>query len=207
MTTFFLLRHAAHDNVGGYLAGRTPGVVLGTSGLAQAERLGRRMRRERFSAIYASPRERTQQTAQAVARACGIAEVRTEAALDEIDFGTWSGRDFPDLNADWEWRRWNSVRSIAKTPSGETVLDVQHRVIGLMARLAAEDSDGSLALVTHADVIKIAVAYYLGLGLDSWNRFDVEPASITTIHVEPWNARLLGLNERVDWNANEESAP
>ena len=68
-TTFFLLRHAAHDNVGGFLAGRSPGIRLGEDGRAQAARLAERMRRESFEAIYSSPRERSAETAAAIAQA------------------------------------------------------------------------------------------------------------------------------------------
>lgn len=195
MTTFFLVRHAAHDDVGRFLAGRMPHVRLGEPGRAQAARLGGRMRRESFAAIYASPRERTRETAEAIAAACGIAAVHTDAALDEIDFGSWSGRSFDDLNGDPEWRRWNEVRSIAATPGGETVLDVQARVVGLVRRLHAAGGGASQVLVSHADVIKAAVCFYLGLALDAWPRFDIAPASITTLAVEDWSARIIGLNE------------
>src|SRR5690606_2894484 len=74
-TTFFLLRHAAHDDVGSYLAGRSPNVVLGPDGRAQALRLAGRMRRETFTAVISSPRERTQETAQAVSVTSGVGPV------------------------------------------------------------------------------------------------------------------------------------
>ena len=197
-TTFFLLRHAAHDNVGGYLAGRMPGVRLGENGRAQARRLGERMKRETFAAIHASPRERTQETAQAVAEAAGITEVSVALELDEIDFGeAWMGKDFDTLNRDWHWRRWNEARSVTRTPGGETMLDVQRRALGLIERLAAAYSGAALALVTHADVIKAIVSHVLGLPIDAWNRFEVGPASISTLVTGEWGAKLLTLNEVV----------
>src|SRR3954466_14023653 len=119
-TTFFLVRHAAHDNVGGFLAGRTLGVRLGPAGRAQAVRLAERMRRETFAAIHASPRERSQETAYAISSACGVGPVKTDAALDEIDFGAWSGKTFAELNLDPDWQFWNSDRGRAETPAGET---------------------------------------------------------------------------------------
>lgn len=196
-TTFFLVRHAAHDNVGGFLAGRLPGVTLGDAGLAQAARLGERMRRERFAAIYASPRERTQQTAAAIASLGAAGPVETAAELDEIDFGHWSGKTFEVLNADPLWRQWNTVRSLVRTPGGETVLDVQRRVLSLMERLAGTLAEGAAVLVTHADVIKSALSYHLGLPVDSWARFEIAPASISTLVVGDWGAKVLGINEVV----------
>jgi broad specificity phosphatase PhoE len=194
-TPFFLVRHAAHDNVGGFLAGRTPGIVLGKDGLAQAERLGQRMARESFDAIYASPRERTQQTAQAIARAKGIAEVTTDQRLDEIDFGAWSNRTFEDLNTQTEWMRWNTARAVAATPAGDTMFDVQARVVSLIRELHARSNGSAIVLVTHADVIKTAISYVLGLSLDAWPRFDIAPASITHFVLDDWGAKLTGLNE------------
>jgi broad specificity phosphatase PhoE len=195
--TFLLVRHAAHDNVGGFLAGRMTGIALGEAGRAQADRLARRLRLERVDAIVASPRERTQQTAQAVAAACGLT-VTTAEELDEIDFGRWSGQDFGTLQMDPLWQRWNAVRGLVRTPGGETMLDVQRRILGLMERLAGERDGQCVVLVSHADVIKAAVLHHLGLAIDAWPRFDIAPASITRLVVEDWAARLLGMNEVVD---------
>ena len=195
-TTFFLVRHAAHDNVGGFLAGRKPGIRLGEAGLAQAERLAERMRRESFDALRASPRERTRETAAAISRASGVTPVVAEE-LDEIDFGEWSGLSFDVLNQDPRWRRWNTVRSLCRTPAGESMLDVQRRVLGLIDSLATEHPERAVVLVTHADIIKTAVSHVLGLPVDAWPRFDIGPASITKLVLGDWGAQLLGLNEVV----------
>jgi len=197
VTLFFLVRHAAHDNVGGFLAGRSPGIVLGEAGIAQAARLGERMRRERIEAIHASPRERTQETAAAIAAACGLTEVDIAGALDEIDFGEWSGKTFAELDADPLWHRWNNERAMAQTPAGETMSDVGRRILDFMETLAAQATDANLVLVSHADVIKAAVCRVLDLSFDAWPRFDVSPASITTILARGGNAELVTLNEIV----------
>lgn len=197
-TTFFLLRHAAHDNVGGYLAGRMPGVRLGAAGRAQAERLACRMQKEEFLAVHSSPRERTQETAALVAAARGIERVVVEPELDEVDFGeAWQGKDFDTLNRDPEWRRWNTIRSMARTPAGERMIDVQCRAMTLVERLAAQYAGAALALVSHSEVIKAIVSHVLGLPIDAWTRFDVGPASVTTIVTGDWGAKLLTLNEVV----------
>jgi broad specificity phosphatase PhoE len=199
-TTFFLLRHAAHDNVGGFLAGRMPGIHLGTAGRAQAERLAARMRREPIAAIHTSPRERTQETAAAVAAACGVRRVIIEPELDEVDFGEgWSGKDFDTLNADPAWRRWNETRSLARTSGGERMLDVMARSWNLVERLAAQYAEQALALVSHSEVIKGIVSYVLGLPVDAWTRFEVHPASVSSFVVGDWGMKLLTLNEQVDF--------
>jgi broad specificity phosphatase PhoE len=194
---FYLVRHAAHDNVGGYLAGRAPGIRLGEDGLAQAKRLGARMSQERFEAIFASPRERTQETAAAIADACGDMPVTIADELDEVDFGNWSGSNFDELNKLQEWRMWNSMRSMAETPNGETMLDVQGRVVGLVRRLVAQNANGRFVLVTHADIIKSVVSFVLGLPIDAWPRLEISPASITTIVWGGWGGKVLTMNETI----------
>jgi len=197
-TTFFLLRHAAHDNLGGYLAGRMPGVHLGEAGRAQADRLALRMRREAMDAIHVSPRERAQETATMIAAACGVRQVVTEPDLDEVDFGNeWEGKEFASLERDPAWRMWNSVRSLARTRGGESMLDVQRRAMGVLERTALCYVDATLAIVSHSEVIKAIVSQVLGLPIDAWSRFEVAPASVSTVVLGDWGAKLLSLNEVV----------
>ncbi|MEF0943700.1 histidine phosphatase family protein [Rhizobium sp. BR 362] len=193
--TIFLVRHAAHDNVGSFLAGRMEDVVLGEAGRAQAERLGQRMKREDIEAIYTSPRERTRETAAAIAKASNLGPPQIAEALDEVNFGDWTGKTFDMLNQDPQWRRWNSVRSLSRTPGGESMLDVQHRILGLIETLLNNGGGKRLALVSHGDVLKAAVCHILGLPIDAWPRFDIAPASITTMTVGDWGAKIITLNE------------
>jgi broad specificity phosphatase PhoE len=186
-----LVRHAAHDNVGGFLAGRMPGVNLGPAGLAQAARLAERLAIEKLEAVESSPRERTCETAKAIARASGLANASIADALDEIDFGAWTGKNFDELDADPAWRTWNEQRATARTPAGESMADVQARALAHLKTLKAE----RVALVSHADVIKVLVCAVLGLPLDAGQRFDIEPASITRLIAGPAGLKLSGLNE------------
>jgi broad specificity phosphatase PhoE len=195
--TFFLVRHAAHDNVGSFLAGRTTGIALGQAGRAQARALAERMQRENVDEVFTSPRERTRETAHAIASLSHLQEPNVADELDEVDFGEWSGKSFAVLDADPLWRRWNSIRSLARTPGGETMLDVQIRVMRLVENLASGNSGRRLALVTHSDVIKAAVSHVLGLPIDAWPRFEIAPASVTTFVIGDWGAKLITLNEMI----------
>lgn len=198
MTTFLLLRHAAHDNLGGFLAGRIPGILLGPAGRAQAERLAERLRRETIAGLYCSPRERTRQTAEVIAAAAGLKAPRLLDALDEIDFGAWSGRTFKELDEDPAWYAWNAQRSRARTAGGESFADVQRRVVVAMEALEAHHPAATIGLVSHADVIKAAVMAHLGMAIDDWWRIEVNPASITRIVMDGRGTRLIGLNEVID---------
>jgi probable phosphoglycerate mutase len=194
-TTFFLLRHAAHDDLGSYLAGRSRDVFLGPAGRAQAARLGNRMRRESFDAIFSSPRKRAWETAQAVSRACEVQPVTAHDDLDEIDFGSWSGKTFVELDADPAWRHWNRDRNVASTPAGENMANVGGRICECMQELSRLFSGGAIVLVSHADVIKCAICQTLGLSPDGCFRFDIDPASISVVAAGDWGAKVLRLNE------------
>ncbi|MBV9567161.1 MAG: histidine phosphatase family protein [Hyphomicrobiales bacterium] len=197
MTTFFLIRHAAHEGLGECLTGRLSGAGLGEKGRAQARQLGLRLKHERLGRMQASPRERASETADVVARACLVGTVETAPALDEVDFGSWTGKNFGCLAQDPAWRRWNERRADARTPGGESMRDVQRRVVVHMASLASEMPDGTAALVTHAEVIRAALLRALGLSLDDWPRIEIAPASISKITLDRQGVRVLAINEVV----------
>lgn len=194
MTTILCVRHAAHDNVGGFLAGRTPGIRLGPAGRAQAERLAKRLRHEPLDAVITSPRERTRETAAAICAGRRL-DAQIDGELDEIDFGTWSNRAFEDLNADESWRRWNAVRWLSATPAGDTMLKTQARMVSVVERIRSVLPEGRVALVSHADPIKSLLSHFLGLPLDAISRFDISPASVSRIEIGPWTSVVRSVNE------------
>ena len=195
MRLVLLVRHAAHDQVATILAGRMPGVNLGAEGRAQAARLADRLRGERLEAVQSSPRARTLETAEAIATAAGLPAPTPVDALDEIDFGAWSGQGFDALDDDPRFRQWNASRATARAPGGESMGEVQVRAMAHLAALGMAGAPQCLALVTHADVIKAVVCHVLGLSLDAWWRFHIAPASITRVEAGPQGFRLTGLNE------------
>lgn len=193
--TILLVRHAAHTQLGRVLSGRTGDVPLSAAGRAQADRLAQRLGSERIDAVQASPVRRARETAQAIAV---VARVSAEPAepLNEIDFGAWSGRDFAALEEDSAWHDWNSRRGAAMPPGGEPMLAVQQRVLAHLRSVAERASDAVVAMVSHADVIRAAVAGILGLPLDRILGFDIDPASVTRIVAGNWGERVVSLNER-----------
>jgi ribonuclease H / adenosylcobalamin/alpha-ribazole phosphatase len=138
------------------------------------------------------------ETAAAIGRATGLTPVAIEA-LDEIDFGTWTGRRFDALEGDPHWDEWNSARASARPPGGESMDEAAGRIAGHAARLAAEHAEARIALVSHCDMIRALVARCLGLTLDNLLRFEIAPASVSRIEVAPWGARVVSLNE-VGWS-------
>ena len=115
-------------------------------------------------------------------------------AVDEIDFGDWTGRDFADLADDPAWERWNSARATSAAAGGEAMADVQRRAVAHVSRLARACPGTRIAIVSHCDIIRAVVAHYLGLSLDQILSFDVDPASVSTLVVGDWGGRVVGLN-------------
>ncbi|MBS3647555.1 histidine phosphatase family protein [Pseudaminobacter sp. 19-2017] len=194
-TTFFLIRHAAHEDLGRSLTGRKEGARLGRVGRVQALRLAELLSSEAISAVYSSPRERTRETAAAIAIACETGPVKTVEEVDEIDFGEWSGKTFEELDQDAGWRRWNEVRDQAQTPAGESMADVQARALDFVWQLTRTNRGEAVAVVSHSDVIKAIVCHVLGLPIAHCFRFDIDPASVTTIVIGDWGAKLLRMNQ------------
>lgn len=187
MTTFLLVRHGAHDWLGRGIAGRLPGVVLNAEGRGQADQLVGRLRDRTIAAIYSSPVERAQQTAAPLAKARGL-PVAIDEAFSEIDFGEWAGRSFAELEADHDrWRTWCERKSVAAAPGGEAFTAVQRRVLDGLERLRRRHPGGVVAVFSHGDAIKAAVAGVLGLPVDHIERFEIAPASLSVIEAgEGW---------------------
>jgi broad specificity phosphatase PhoE len=193
MTTFYLVRHGACDGLGETLWGRMANVCLNEEGKTQAQRLAEQFRSVQLDAVYSSPLERALETAEAIGRSANL-EVKQSAALNEIDFGDWSGKSFDALSHDEHWRRFNTQRSVTKIPGGESFLDAQARVIAELQRLSEVHKDKRVAIVSHADVIKAAVGYVAGTPVDLVQRFDISPGSVSIIAIDDYNTKLLTVN-------------
>jgi broad specificity phosphatase PhoE len=183
MTSLLWIRHAATDHPEGKIAGRAPEVSLSPAGRVQAHRLAERLAEQNIQTIYSSPQLRARATAQQLAETFR-AEMRVAAELDELDYGDWTGRTFAELETSSRWRAFNSVRSCTRIPNGELMLDVQARAISLVERALDRHRAESVALVTHADVIRAALAYFLGVPIDLSLRLEVSPASITIVALD-----------------------
>lgn len=193
MTTLFFVRHGAHELQDRVLVGRAD-VPLSAAGRAQAERVGERLRHEQVHMVQTSPQLRTRETADRIAGKLGLT-ADVVPALDEVDVGDWTGRSFQELEADPRWRQWNTMRSMTRTPNGETMLEVQVRVARHIERSRALHPDDRIVLVSHSDVIRAAVLYHIGLPVDSFWRIEISPGSLTTLIVGDWGAKLISLND------------
>jgi probable phosphomutase (TIGR03848 family) len=197
MTTFALIRHARHRLVGHTIVGRASGVRLSQEGQRQAERLASRLAASSIGAIYSSPLERALDTAAAISASLGLV-VEAAEELNEIEFGEWTNRALPDLCEVEDWRRFNLFRSSSVIPHGETMLEVQARMLRLIERLCVAHPGQAVALVSHGDVIKATLAHYLGVPLDLFHRIEISPASVSVVNLERHGPQVLLVNGFVE---------
>ena len=134
MTRLLLIRHAATDSLRNQIAGRNNAVHLNRLGIAQGERLAHELAGEEIARIYSSPQPRAYETAQRLARLCRE-PVMIASELDEMDYGDWTGMSFAELSAIERWQAFNRLRSSVRIPNCELMLEVQARLVHLMARV------------------------------------------------------------------------
>lgn len=179
-----LIRHAPTAETGTKLSGRLPGKALSAAGREQAEALAERLATAGTAALYTSPVQRCRETARPLAAAWGL-QPATHRGFIEVDYGTWTGRSLASLRRTKLWDQLHRAPSRVAFPGGESIAAVQHRAVAACEHLAADHAGKTVAVVSHADVIKTVLAHYLGAPLDLYQRIVVGPASVSVVDLPP----------------------
>jgi probable phosphomutase (TIGR03848 family) len=197
MPFLLLIRHGENDfSKTGKLAGRMPGVVLNERGRKQAEELTKALVHAPLAAIYSSPLERAMETAEPIAEARGL-KVVPVAGLLEANVGEWQGKSVRRLALSKYWRIVQHSPSRARHPGGESFAETQVRVVSALEEICGRHKERDLvACVFHSDPIKLAVAHFIGMPLDHFQRLACDTGSVTLLAVSPSSAHLLWLNRR-----------
>src|ERR671929_1613228 len=195
MALLHLLRHGQHNLGGGVLAGRMPGVGLTERGRAEIAAASERLAEETVAALYASPLQRTRESAEIVSERLGL-PIEFRDDLVELDFGEWTGTTFNSIRADPRWQPWNRHRSLARIPGGETMRAVQYRAVEAILDIAERHRDATAVIVSHGDVIRSALVFALGMPLDFYGRIEVVQGSLSTIRIDEGGIRVVSINER-----------
>ena len=193
-TTLVLARHAVTAQTGPLLSGRAPGIALSEEGERQASALGERLAALPVKAVYASPIERTTQTAEAVAKHHGLDVLALPGVL-EADYGEWTGKKIVDLAKTDLWKVVQRSPSRASFPGGESLAAMQARMVAALDGLVVDHPGELVVVVSHADPIKAAIAQYTGVHLDLFQRIIVSPASVTAFHLSPAGVAMIKCND------------
>ena len=195
MPTILLIRHCENDYVKTRrLAGRLPDIHLNKNGQAQALALAEKLASAPIKAIYSSPLERAIETARPIAGALHL-EIIPFDGLMEINFGEWQGKTLKSLQRLKIWKTVQNSPSLMRFPGGESFADAQNRIINQIEELCKQyGSEDIFICVSHGDVIKLSIAYYIGLPLDCFQRLHISPGSLNILHISDNRSGLFTLN-------------
>ncbi len=201
MTRLLLTRHAPTPETGTLLSGQVPGPSLGPEGTAVASGVASRLVGAGIAAVYSSPINRTWETAMEIGRAIGVRPT-SHQGLAEIEFGSWTGRTLDSLRKLKAWQQVQETPSRFRFPNGESFAEAQTRGVAACEEIAATNPKGIVAVVSHADLIKLILSYYLGMPIDSMQRIAIVPASVSVIELEKGRGpRVLAVNTNGDFGA------
>jgi len=193
-TVLVFVRHGQTPTTGDVLPGRAPGLHLSEQGQTQAQDAARRVAAlGRVGAIYASPMERTLETAKPIAAACGL-EIREHYGLVECDFGDWTGCKLSELRKLEEWNTVQHNPAAFRFPGGESFVEMQARALDAATSIAQSHKGDIVVAVSHADVIKAVLASAAGTPLDLFQRIVVSPCSLSVIAYTPQHPVVLTVN-------------
>jgi probable phosphomutase (TIGR03848 family) len=195
MTTVLLVRHGKTPSTGTILPGRARGLHLSDEGKAQAEAAAARILElpRKPKAVYASPLERTKETAQPIAKALGV-PVTTDPGLIECDFGDWTGKKLSVLAKKKEWATIQKTPSLFRFPNGESFSEMAARAYDTVVELAQANRGKTIVVVSHADPIKAILQMAMGAPLDLFQRLSISPCSISVIAFLPAGPHVLAMN-------------
>jgi probable phosphomutase (TIGR03848 family) len=204
MPIILLIRHGETDyNKKMHIPGRLPNVHLNKKGQQQALLVAESLKDAPIKAIYASPMERTLETAEPLAKNLKLPVVPLPGLL-ETDCGEWQGQSVKKLRRQKIWKTIQLHPSLFHFPGGESIAECQHRMVQALETLRPQYSDQDVvACFSHSDPIKQVVAYYLGLSLDNFQRLAVDTASITVLFISDNGSLLFMLNHHpsFSWDA------
>jgi probable phosphoglycerate mutase len=189
-----------HGHVDGIVPERFRGradLALTSIGKRQAERTAECVAAQWSpSAIYASPLRRAVQTADPIARRCGV-PLQTLDAFIDVDYGDWQGLSLDEARARWpvEFGTWLSTPELAKFPRGETLGTAFDRVSAGLLGLEIAHSDETIVVVSHDSINRLALLRVLGAPQRAYWRVVQDPCGINLVEKGGATFALHAMND------------
>lgn len=198
MPLLLLIRHGENELVKtGKLAGRIPGVHLNERGQKQAQALGEALAQVPIKAIYSSPLERAMETAEPIATSHKL-QIIQEPDLMDTNVGKWEGKSVKVLRLTKVWKIVQHAPSRFRFPDGESFTEAQTRLANVLERIVSTHKKPGdiVAVVFHADPIKLVISHFLGMPLDHFQRLSCDTGSVSAVYAGEMGANLIKLNQR-----------
>jgi probable phosphomutase (TIGR03848 family) len=197
MTTFLLLRHAhSVANKAGILAGQLEGIGLSKDGIAQVNKLTSYFENLKIDRIISSPMQRCLETVEGIARS-KRKRISIDERLIEMNYGSWSGKKLSKLSRMKEWKVIQTKPSAFRFPQGESFKELEERIESLLKDLSRKYPKETILIITHGDIVKIAASLTVGSGLNNFQKFAVDPCSLTTLSWGSKARMLLTFNQKI----------
>lgn len=189
-----LVRHGLTSHTNVRLSGWTPGISLSAEGRAQADGVVARLEGLPIDAIYASPLERTRETAAPLAKARKL-RVKTRPDLGEVRYGDAQGKTLRSLAKSPLWDHLRAWPSDVRFPGGESLRETQFRAVSAVEALRAAHPDQTVAVFSHGDFIRLTLAHYMGVHIDLYRRLAIDPVSLSALHFGTAHVMVRRVND------------
>jgi phosphoserine phosphatase len=198
MTKILLVRHGHVEGIEPErFRGRAP-LALTAQGRAEAKAVASRIAAAwRPRQIYTSPMSRCVETAEAIARACGMADAKICADLNDIDYGDWQFKPLEQAKAENPvlFAAWFATPHMVRFPNGEALQDLAARAANALRLVLSRHPGDIVVLVSHDSTNRALLLQLLDLSLASYWRLAQSPCCINEIDIADGKVCILRINE------------
>ncbi len=198
MTRIIVVRHgqtAWNEGEGERFRGRAE-VELDDKGIRQTRATAARLAQWEVAAIYSSPLKRALSTANILAEPLRL-QVQPMEGLIDIDYGRWQGLSLKEAAEDDSklYELWLKSPHLVTFPQGESLEQVQKRVVSAVESLVPQHPGQSIVLVSHKVVCKVLFCSLLGLDTSHFWQLQQDPCAINLVEADENTVAIASLND------------
>ena len=182
-TRIYLVRHGATDLTADDRFAGSSDVPLSDTGRRQVASLAERLRGEDLDAIYASPLQRTVETARILGVPHGLEPI-AEPGLREIDYGHWEGLRRSEVESAFrdEYAIWQEDPFVIAPAGGESGVNVLNRALPVVRRIVERHRHRTVVVVSHKGNNRLLIGSLLGFDMRGYrDRLDQSPAALSIL--------------------------
>ncbi len=197
-TRLYLVRHGATQLTAEDRFSGSENVFLSEEGHRQVERLAGRLANENICAVYASPLDRTMDTAAILSRPHGLSPIPADG-LREISHGHWEGLSRKEVESRFseEYVSWEADPFTFAPQGGESGIVVLSRALPVIREIVVKHRDENVLVVSHKATLRLLISSLLGFDARGYrDRLDQAPACLNIVDFkDPVKARLMLFND------------
>ena len=182
-TRIYLVRHGATDLTADDRFAGSSDVPLSDTGRRQVASLAERLRGEDLDAIYASPLQRTVETARILGVPHGLEPI-AEPGLREIDYGHWEGLRRSEVESAFrdEYAIWLEDPFVIAPAGGESGVNVLNRALPVVRRIVERHRHRTVVVVSHKGTNRLLIGSLLGFDMRGYrDRLEQSPAALSIL--------------------------